>query len=609
MNIQIVEAVKDGLLRSFLVEIPASVINSKRDERLQEINREVSVPGYKLGEAPRVVLIQKFGVGVLTEIIEDMISSTAREIILKEKSPLADGFSVDGTRFDESSSLTFRVIYEILPDFIYPNFADFTVSRPKSEPDEGEIDAALAEMAWRNGALVSVEPRAAIAGDTLVCDIVGRMAVDILSNPTAKGVVVGSPGISPPTWWIDIGKGLDREIRATGTEGGLPYFDLAIYGQAVSGTQFRIVLGAEKELKVNKQDILSIRFRAKVVDGTMPDGAATFLGISERSESDFIRSLRKPVELGEQELCAVFTTGNDARLGYARPVFQVRFSESGPVNLTLRIGPARVFRGAVDPETPPLSGCTYTDFPLTIGEEFIVPGLDSQLVGRCPGDIFDAFVVLPDSFPVSEAAGQIARFTITTKALKERRVHPINDELAKKGGFDDIKALRASLRSHLTRKYASSSNEAVKKGILDKICMETEMALPKGRVTKEFKNIITSLEKLNNRGAINRNYSESERETINKECLSIAEKRVKLQIILQEIAKKENIYVTDVEKSEIIKEEMKKYPGKEREVLRHYRINQGEVEAMATKILHNKIMNFIMSRITVLDEGGCRLMW
>jgi FKBP-type peptidyl-prolyl cis-trans isomerase (trigger factor) len=604
VNIQIVETLKDGLLRRFLVEIPASTINSRRDERLREINREVSLPGYKLGDAPHVVLMQKFGVGVLTEIIEETISSAAREILSKEKSPLADGYSIEGTKFDESSSLKFQIIYEILPDFIYPDFANITVSRPKSELDVGQIDATLAEMAWRHGALVSVEPRAAVPGDTLVCDVVGRMAVDILSNPTAKGAVVGSPGVSPPTWWIDIGKGLEKEIRATGTEGGLPYFDLAIYGQAVPGTQFRIVLGAEKELKVNKRDTLSIRFRAKVVDGVMPAGATTFLGISERSESDFIRSLRKPVELGEQELSALFTTGDDARLGYARPVFQVRFSESGPVNLTLRIGPARVFRGAVDPETPPLPGCTYTDVSLTIGEEVIVPGLDSQLVGRCPGDTFDAFVVLPDSFPVPEAAGQIARFTITIKALKERRAHPINDELAKKGGFDDMTTLRASLHKNLARKYASLSDEGIKKEILDKICAETDVVLPKIRINKEFKNIVAALEKSNKRGNINRNYSAREREKINEECLILAKRRVKLQIILQEIARRENISVTDSEKSEIIRNEMKKYPGKERDILKYYKMNQGDVEAMSAQILYNKIMNFIMGRVVVL--GGDR---
>jgi FKBP-type peptidyl-prolyl cis-trans isomerase (trigger factor) len=581
---QVTELANDGLKRAYSVTVSAGDIAATREKRLAEIARTVTLPGFRPGKVPLSVVKRRYGAAVLGEVLEQSVTEASRQVVTDRGLKPALQPKIEVTSFAEDGDLQFRMDLEVLPEVPMPDFSAIALERLKAEPTEEAVQRALASIAERNGTLEDAEPGPAGKGDVLVCDFTGRLPPDLLANGPALGAVPGRPGTAPQGWSIALPAGLEQEIAAVGSERGLPYVDLALRGTAEAGV-IRISPGA---VAAKPGQAITLEARLRVVAGALPTGAAARLVLG---------AARAEATLGEAPMRAVLTAeaeNPEAAIEIAVP--------AGALEATLRIGPARAFAGAEEPEARAFAGGAATDMAIEVGGEGFIPGFTEQLEGLAPGESRDIEVVFPADYGSAELAGKRARFTVVAKARKTRKPRAVDDDLAKTLGMEDLGKLREAIRASLQREYDALSRMRLKRALLDALAEKASFPVPEGMVEAEFAQIWQRVEADLKAGRLDAEDQGKDEATLKAEYRAIAERRIRLGLLLSEIGRANNVQVSQDEMARALRQEAMRYPGQEAKVLEFFQKNPQAAESLRAPLFEEKVVDFVIELAKVTER-------
>ena len=254
------------------------------------------------------------------------------------------------------------------------------------------------------------------------------------------------------------------------------------------------------------------------------------------------------------------------------------------------------FVGSVDGKEFP--GGAAQDYTLEIGSGSFIPGFEDQLIGAEVGKEVDVKVTFPADYGAPELAGKDAVFKCTIKEILEFVDKPADDELAKKNNFENLEAMRKAVADRIGQDYARISRSMIKRQLLDKLADAHKFAVPEGLVESEFNAIWQRIEEAKKGGQ----KLEDDEEKMRKEYRDIAERRVRLGLLLADVGRSNSIDVTPEELNQAVMREAMRYPGQERQVLEFYGKNAELKEQLRAPIFEEKTVDFILELAKVAEK-------
>jgi trigger factor len=258
------------------------------------------------------------------------------------------------------------------------------------------------------------------------------------------------------------------------------------------------------------------------------------------------------------------------------------------------------FTGRIDGR--PFEGGTGGDVAVVIGVGGFIPGFEEQLVGMTAGETKTIKVTFPATYPAANLAGKEAEFDVVAKTVEAPGEIKVDDEFAKSLGLDSLAKLKEMIRDRLAREHAAMSRQHLKRQLLDELDSKHKFTPPPSLVDDEFDNIWKTV--INDLQAQKRTF-EDEKTTEDKakeEYRGIAERRVRLGLVIAEIGEKNSIKVSDEELTRAVMERARQFPGKEREVFEHFRNNPEAVASVRAPIYEDKVVDFIVELAKVTER-------
>jgi trigger factor len=237
---------------------------------------------------------------------------------------------------------------------------------------------------------------------------------------------------------------------------------------------------------------------------------------------------------------------------------------------------------------------------LELGSGQFIPGFEEQLVGKKSGDKVEVNVTFPKEYGAKELAGREAVFDTIIEGIKEAAPAEINDELAKRFGMDGVDALRKAIEQQLNAEYEGHSRLKLKRQLLDILDQKHDFEIPQAMVDAEYQGIEKQIEqeRKSNPAENGADLTDEERE----ELRLIAERRVRLGLILSEIGTKNKIVVTDQELQRAVIAEAQKYPGQEKQVFDFFKKNRAALDSLRAPIFEEKVVEMIFKDAEISDK-------
>lgn len=235
---------------------------------------------------------------------------------------------------------------------------------------------------------------------------------------------------------------------------------------------------------------------------------------------------------------------------------------------------------------------------IVLGSESFIAGFEDQLVGAKAGDDVEVKVTFPEEYGAKDLAGKEAVFDVNVLEVKAPEKVAIDDELGKKLGMDSLDDLKARLRERIEEDYKNLSRAHVKRALLDKLDAAHDFDLPKTMVDSEFDQIWRQVESAE-RDEEDKDKSEDE---LKEEYRKIAERRVRLGLVLAEIGKRAEVQVPKDELQREMINVARSYPGQEKEVLEFYQQNPGALQQLRAPLFEEKVVDYILERAEVKDK-------
>ncbi|MTH35760.1 trigger factor [Paracoccus limosus] len=255
------------------------------------------------------------------------------------------------------------------------------------------------------------------------------------------------------------------------------------------------------------------------------------------------------------------------------------------------------FKGSVDGEL--FEGGSAEDYPLVLGSNSFIPGFEAQLVGAKAGDEVKIEVKFPEDYGHPGLAGKDAVFETTVKAVKAPKPAELDDELAKKFGADSLDALKAQIRERLRAEYEGASRQVLKRALLDKLDDLVKFELPESLVEAEADQIAHQLYHEEHPDDHGHNHGEIEPTDEHKK---LAERRVRLGLLLAEIGQKAEITVSDQEMTQAVLRQARQYPGQERAFFEFIQQNPQAQQQLRAPIFEDKVVDHIVEGAKVSDK-------
>ena len=255
------------------------------------------------------------------------------------------------------------------------------------------------------------------------------------------------------------------------------------------------------------------------------------------------------------------------------------------------------FVGSVDDVEFP--GGTASDYTLELGSGSFIPGFEDQLVGAEVGKTVDVKVTFPAEYGAPELAGKDAVFKCTIKEIHEFVDKPADDELAKKSNFENLEAMRKAIGERIGQDYNQISRTMIKRQLLDKLAETHKFAVPEGLVEGEFNAIWQRIEEAKKKGE----KLEDDEEKMRKEYREIADRRVRLGLLLADIGRSNSIDVTPEELNQAVMREAMRYQGQERQVLEFFSKNAEAKDQLRAPIFEEKTVDFILELAKVSEKS------
>jgi trigger factor len=258
------------------------------------------------------------------------------------------------------------------------------------------------------------------------------------------------------------------------------------------------------------------------------------------------------------------------------------------------------FVGTID--GVPFEGGSAEDVAVMIGSGTFIPGFEDQLVGIGIGENRKITVTFPENYPAPPLAGKEAVFDATAKSIETPGTVAIDDEFAKSLGLDSLEKLKTAVRERIQREHDSVSKQRVKRSLFDALDERHKFPLPPALVEQEFENLWKTV---NSEMQESGRTFEDEKTTEDKEreeYRRIADRRVRLGLLLDEIARKSEITVTEDEVRRAIMEHVRQYPGRENELIEMFRTNPEAIASIRAPLIENKVTDYILALAKTTDK-------
>jgi trigger factor len=262
------------------------------------------------------------------------------------------------------------------------------------------------------------------------------------------------------------------------------------------------------------------------------------------------------------------------------------------------------FKGSID--GVPFDGGTGENIQVTIGSNSFIPGFEEQLIGIAQGETRTLKVSFPKNYASEKLAGQPAEFETTATLVEAPQDTKIDDEFAKALGLESLDKLKEAARERLAAEYAGTTRQRVKRKLLDRLDEAHRFEAPPSLVEEEFNLMWNSIKAEMESSGKTFADEETPEEAAKEEYHKIADRRVRLGLVLSEIGEKNKITVTDDEVSRAVIERARQMPGREKEVWDYYRSNANALAQLRAPIYEDKVVDFILELANVTEKKVTR---
>ena len=262
------------------------------------------------------------------------------------------------------------------------------------------------------------------------------------------------------------------------------------------------------------------------------------------------------------------------------------------------------FVGRVDGEA--FEGGSAEDATLTLGSGQFIPGFEEQLVGAKPEDEVLVKVTFPAEYQAAQLAGKDAEFTVTVKEVRAPKASKVDDDLAQRLGIEDLEKLKELLRSNLQSQFAGATRFKLKRALLDVLDEKHDFPLPPRMVEAEFTQIWDQVQEDKTAGNLPPEDADKSDDQLRDEYRKIAERRVRLGLVLAEVGRINNVQVTEQELAEAMRQEAMRYGPQAQQIFDFLRQNPSAQAQIRAPIFEEKVVDLIVSKAKVEDEKVSR---
>ena len=258
------------------------------------------------------------------------------------------------------------------------------------------------------------------------------------------------------------------------------------------------------------------------------------------------------------------------------------------------------FVGTIDGE--PFEGGAAEGITVEIGSGSFIPGFEEQLVGATAGLSLKVNVTFPPNYGAAHLAGKAAEFDVTVKEVQAAGAVTIDEELAKAFGMESIDNLRDAVRGTIQRDYDAQGRRKLKKELLDALDGKYSFELPPSLVEQEFAAVWSQVEAdmtSSGKSFADENTTEEEARA---EYRRIAERRVRLGLVLAQVGEKADIKVADDEVTKALVERVRQYPGQEKQVWEFYQKNPQALAEIRAPLFEEKVVDHVLGQVKVAEE-------
>ena len=258
------------------------------------------------------------------------------------------------------------------------------------------------------------------------------------------------------------------------------------------------------------------------------------------------------------------------------------------------------FVGTMDGEA--FEGGSGEDVQVVIGSNSFIPGFEEQLDGIVPGEARTVTVTFPEAYAARALAGKPASFAVTAKTIEAPGELTLDDEFAKTLGQESLDKLKELVRQRIQSEHAGLARQKVKRALLDALDAAHQFEVPAGLVEQEFAGVWDQVNQ--DLAAQNRSFADEDttEDEARAEYRKIAERRVRLGLVLAEIGERNNIQVSDDEVTRAVVERARQFPGQEQQVWDYYRRNPQAMASVRAPLFEEKVVDFLLELAEVTEK-------
>jgi trigger factor len=228
------------------------------------------------------------------------------------------------------------------------------------------------------------------------------------------------------------------------------------------------------------------------------------------------------------------------------------------------------------------------------------------LVGVKAGDSITVQLTFPVDYGAKDLAGKAASFAVAVKEVRVPQTVAVDDELAKRMGLENLAALRKAVSDQIARDYTDVSRARLKRALLDKLAEQHSFVVPQGMIDAEIGAILQQFRDLKEKGGLDPDEKEKTEDQVREEYRPIAERRVRLGLLLGKVGEMNNITVNDNEVSRALSEQARRFPGRERQVIEFYQNNAQAMAGLKAPLYEDKVVAFILELAKVSERAVAR---
>jgi trigger factor len=262
------------------------------------------------------------------------------------------------------------------------------------------------------------------------------------------------------------------------------------------------------------------------------------------------------------------------------------------------------FTGTIDGK--PFEGGTGEDIAVELGSKSFIPGFEEQLAGIAAGETRTVTATFPPNYLTKDLAGKEATFAVVAKSIAAPGTVTPDDDFAKSLGMESLAKLKDAVKDRIGREHAAESRRKVKRALLDALDERHKFDLPPTLVEEEFANVwrtVTSDLQAQNRTFADENTTE---EAAKAEYRAIAERRVRLGLVIAEIGARNDIKVTDEEMSRAVVERARQFPGQEQQIWDYYRKSPEAAASLRAPLYEEKVVDFLLELVKATEKTVSR---